>query len=165
MAMPYSTFGQTGASAKFGTQAFVPGKRKRLNAMSVALNILLPTVAYGIVFWALAFRVHYENPHLAWAIAAFGLLVSAASFALSRFSRIVDSQPMWYAFFAVTLGLAVAMGAVLGDYTFRTTMEAALDFQNLSSYPAVDPARQKGQQLMDAGRVYFASDTKLDFTK
>ena len=30
---------------------------------------------------------------------------------------------------------------------------------------AVDPARQKGQQLMDAGRVYFASGSRLDFTK
>ena len=33
------------------------------------------------------------------------------------------------------------------------------------SIEAVDPARQKGQQLMDAGRVYFASDSKLDFEK
>eukprot|EP00439_Symbiodinium_sp_Y106_P048478 s377_g6.t1 len=163
-AMPYSTFAQTGAG-RIPTQAFVPGKRKRLNALAVGFNILLPTVAYAIVFGALAFNVRYETPRLAWSIAALGLLASAASLALGRCSRGLDSQPMWYTFFAASLGLAVVMGAVLGDYTFLSTMEAALDFQNLSSYPAVDPARQKGQQLMDAGRVYFASDSKLDFEK
>ena len=36
------------------------------------------------------------------------------------------------------------------------------DIENLNTYPNVNPTKEKGQQLMDAGRVYFTSGARLN---
>merc|ERR1719443_992372 len=35
----------------------------------------------------------------------------------------------------------------------------------MNSYPSVNPATKRGQQMMDSGRVYFAPGTALDVKK
>eukprot|EP00913_Durusdinium_trenchii_P029445 g27599.t3 len=72
---------------------------------------------------------------------------------------------MWYTFFGVSFATGALLGAGLGDYLFHSTMEAAYNYQSMSSYPAVNPAKQKGQEIMDAGRVYFSAGSKLDLSK
>ncbi|CAJ1357857.1 unnamed protein product [Effrenium voratum] len=114
---------------------------------------------------ALAFELHYDRPRLAWGSVVMGLAVAMFSYLMGRCSRHLDGPPMWYSFFAASLTFATLLGAFVGDYLYAGMMEASFDFQNLGSYPAVDPSRQKGQQLMDAGRVYFASGSKLDLAK
>lgn len=41
-------------------------------------------------------------------------------------------------------------------------MQPYYDIENLNTYPSINPAQEKGQQYMDAGRVYFADGTHLD---
>merc|ERR550537_1829450 len=48
---------------------------------------------------------------------------------------------------------------------FWYNMQPFYDIENLNTYPSVNPARERGQQLMDAGRVYFADGTGLDMKK
>ncbi|CAJ1396078.1 unnamed protein product [Effrenium voratum] len=166
MAMPYSTFGPDAKRDEKPTgQVFMPGKRKRFNALAIALNLLVPTCAFAFISWALAFELHYDRPKLAWGSVVMGLAVAMFSYLMGRCSRHLDGPPMWYSFFAASLTFATLLGAFVGDYLYAGMMEASFDFQNLGSYPAVDPSRQKGQQLMDAGRVYFASGSKLDLAK
>ena len=57
------------------------------------------------------------------------------------------------------------LAAILGDLNFWYYMQPYYDIENLNTYPSVNPAREKGQQLMDAGRVYFADGTSLDMKK
>eukprot|EP00971_Amphidinium_carterae_P179620 3562419-Amphidinium_carterae.1 len=38
-----------------------------------------------------------------------------------------------------------------GDMNFWYNMQPFYDVENLNTYPSVNPAREKGQQLMDAG--------------
>jgi len=165
MAMPYSTFGAAGSFDKMQGQAFMPGKRKRLNGLAIVLNTLLPSTAFAISGWAFAFTMHYEQPMYTWSLLVLFLLISMISFVMGRCNRQAAGQPMWYTFFASTLALASLLGALLGEYLFHYTMEGAFNFQSMSSYPAVNPAKQKGQEIMDAGRVYFSSGTKLDLSK
>merc|ERR1740117_1224213 len=44
-------------------------------------------------------------------------------------------------------------------------MQPYYDVDNLNTYPSIYPAHEKGQQMMDAGRVYFADGTVLDGAK
>eukprot|EP00930_Biecheleria_cincta_P044691 TRINITY_DN3076_c0_g1_i1.p1 TRINITY_DN3076_c0_g1~~TRINITY_DN3076_c0_g1_i1.p1 ORF type:complete len:310 (-),score=64.94 TRINITY_DN3076_c0_g1_i1:116-1045(-) len=169
MAVPYSTFTQQGLPEKPNAGlsyehpsnvTWLPGKRRRLNGVAIIANMFVPTAVFATLFYVLGFHVRYQQPHLAWGLLLVGLIATAISFAVARLSK--KQQPMWYTFFAIMLGIAVFCSAICGDYVFKRFMEASLDFKNLNSYPAVNPARQRGQQLMDAGRVYFSSGTKID---
>lgn len=164
--MLYSTFkGGGGGYDQMQGQAFMPGKRKRLNVVAILLNASIPSIAFAMSGWAFGFSIHYEQPMLTWSLLVLGLLISMTSYVLGRCNRQVAGQPMWYTFFAISFALASLLGAALGDYLFHNTMEAAFNFQSMSSYSAVDPAKQKGQEIMDAGRVYFSSGSKLDLSK
>merc|ERR1719409_1129997 len=44
-------------------------------------------------------------------------------------------------------------------------MQPVYDIENLNAYPDVNPAVERGGQLMDAGRVAFTSGSRLDFSK
>jgi len=68
-------------------------------------------------------------------------------------------------FAAVAFGLAVFLATTFGDMNFWYNMQPFYDIENLNTYPSVNPAREKGQQLMDAGRVYFSDGTGLDMRK
>jgi hypothetical protein len=82
-----------------------------------------------------------------------------------RITRKKERDPMWYSFAAVAFGLAVFLATTFGDMNFWYNMQPFYDIENLNTYPSVNPAREKGQQLMDAGRVYFADGTGLDMRK
>jgi len=146
-------------------QTWVPGKRKRLNLVGIAVNILIPPFFFAGIFWALAFQLRYNWPSWAWSTVVLGLAVTGTSFLVNRFSKGREMQPMWYRFFTMAMFAGVVLGSIAGDYIYKNIMEAALDFRNLNSYPAVDPSRQKGQQLMDAGRIFFADGTHLELSK
>ncbi|CAE7943970.1 unnamed protein product, partial [Symbiodinium sp. KB8] len=59
----------------------------------------------------------------------------------------------------------VLMATACGEWNFRTHTSAVYDLNNMNSYPAVNPAGHKGQQLMDAGRIFFSEGTGLDLKK
>lgn len=144
--MLYSTFkGGGGGYDQMQGQAFMPGKRKRLNVVAIFLNASIPSIAFAMSGWAFGFSIHYEQPMLTWSLLVLGLLISMTSYVLGRCNRQVAGQPMWYTFFAISFALASLLGAALGDYLFHNTMEAAFNFQSMSSYSAVDPAKQKGR--------------------
>lgn len=157
----YETFAGDWAAG----QSFIPGKRKRLNAVAILLNAFVPSLAFALTTGVFGFSVHYEQPHMAWLILALALFISFTSLLMGRCNRRVAGQPMWYTFFGVSFATGALLGAGLGDYLFHSTMEAAYNYQSMSSYPAVNPAKQKGQEIMDAGRVYFSAGSKLDLSK
>jgi len=61
--------------------------------------------------------------------------------------------------------VALLLGVALGDRNFWTHMQPYYDLTNLNSYQGVDPARMRGQELMDAGRVLFVPGTRLDLSR
>ncbi|CAE7351367.1 CELF4, partial [Symbiodinium pilosum] len=112
-------------------------------------------------------------------------LRSLTPFAFCNMQLMMDK----YTFAALALGLATISAAVLGDMNYWYNMQPYYDIENINTYPAVldsdgakrswqdtilvghatirevNPAREKGQQLMDAGRVYFEDGTGLDTSK
>jgi len=144
---------------------FSPSKRRRMNLLAICINIFLPWFQFSAIYAVMSFTIHYWRPSLAWMIvfAGFGIALLAGVLAWRTKQR--DRDPMWYIFAALALFLATALAAMCGDMNFWYNMQPFYDIENLNTYPSVNPAREKGQQLMDAGRVYFADGTALDTRK
>jgi len=142
---------------------FSGGKRKRLNLVAVCANIFAPWLAFATVYGVLSFSFHYQHPTAAWMVFGLGLVGVLVSAALAyRAKKQGAGEGMWFNYSTIALLVAVTMGALLGDMNFWYNMQPFYDIENLNTYPNVDPSREKGQQLMDAGRVYFTSGARLN---
>lgn len=139
-------------------------RRKRLNAVAVALNAAVPPLVFMGLLALLSFSLHFHRPGLCWSIVATAFLAVVAA-CYTAFRNPQEQQLTWHTFAAGSMMLAVLAGTLLGDMNFRFNMAPFYEQEVMNSYPDVDVSKVKGQQLLDAGRVYFAKDTHLDAKK
>lgn len=144
---------------------FTPGKRRRMNLVAICANIFMPWFTFSSIYAGMSFSLHYQRPALAWSLVALGIVATGLSGALSFRTKQREREDMWYTFSTLALLLATITAAIFGDMNFWFNMQPFYDIENLNTYPSVNPAREKGQQLMDAGRVYFADGAGLDMRK
>jgi hypothetical protein len=157
-------YGASGSVSAPGS-IFTPGKRRRMNLVAVVLNIFFPWFIFCSLFAAMSFSFHYQHPSAVWFLVILGfVLVAFLAFSAYQTKK-RDRDPMWYTFATIATFIAVVCATVFGDMNFWYNMQPFYDIENLNTYPSVNPAREKGQQLMDAGRVYFADGTGLDMRK
>lgn len=160
-----SAFGpQVDPQAKFGQTPF-RGAKRRTNLLSVFLALLVPCAIFAIAFTLLSFDLHYSQPQMAYSgLGALFVLVLLFAFwsidALKK--RDQGRDPTWYIFIFATSLLAWTTGAVLGNANYFRNMQPFYDILNLNVYNHVDPTVTRGQQLMDAGRIFFTPGTALD---
>ncbi|CAK9095147.1 CUGBP Elav-like family member 4 [Durusdinium trenchii] len=145
--------------------SFTPGKRKRLNVVAILVSLLTPCAVFCGVFVALSFQLHYWSPSISWFSVTAGLALAGTAGFLARRNQIREQDPTWFTFAALAYLFATVFGAILGDMNYWYNMQPFYDIENINSYPDVNPARERGQQLMDAGRVYFEDGTGLDISK
>lgn len=154
-----------GTEAAASASVFTPGKRRRMNLVAIVVNIFMPWLTFAALYAVMSFSFHYQHPAAAWALVGVGFLVAIMAGFLAQRTMARERDPMWYTFAAIALFLAVVAAMVFGDMNFWFNMQPFYDIENLNTYPSVNPAREKGQQLMDSGRVYFADGTGLDMRK
>jgi hypothetical protein len=145
--------------------SFTPSRRQRVNVVAVAANVIVPWVVFAAIFAMMSFSVHYRSSAAAWSSVLLGLGLAVAAAALAVKTKVDERDPTWYTFAAVSIAVAAILAAFLGDMNYSSNMEPFYNIDNLNTYPAVSPAGDKGQQLMDAGRVYFTEGTTLDVNK
>jgi hypothetical protein len=150
---------------KDSVSSFSPSRRQRLNVVAVVANAVIPWLVFSGIYAAMSFSVHYRSAAAAWSTVALGLILAAAAGGMAVRTKVDERDPMWYTFAAISIAVASILAAVVGDMNYSSNMEPFYDIDNLNTYPAVSPARDKGQQLMDAGRVYFTEGTTLDVNK
>lgn len=161
----YSRHQNSGMPHMDHDSSFSHGKRKRLNVVSMLINVLAPWLVFCGVFGAMSFYTHYTSPLLAWLVVLAGVAISALAGVLAYRTKMRDRDPTWYTFAFLAAGLATIFATVLGDMNYWYNMQPYYDIENINTYPSVNPGREKGQQLMDAGRVYFEDGTGLDTSK
>lgn len=146
-------------------------RRRRVNYTALAASLVLPVVLFTVTFGALSFSVRYQHAHLCGFILALGVIfVLACSIMAFRAFRQkmagnTNREPTWYLFLAVTLFVGWVLAVALGCANFAKSMRPYYDVTSLNTYPGVDPAKTHGQQLLDAGRVMFTRDSRLDISK
>lgn len=144
---------------------FVPQLRSRVNVLGIAVNVLCPWLLFSAVYSVMIFSVHYWYPISAWCavLSGFGLSITHAVIAYLRKQN--DADPSWHTYAAFAFFLATALAAVLGDTVFWKYTNMYYDYSALNTYVGVDPGKQPGQMVMDAGRAYFSKGTSLDQKK
>lgn len=169
-----SQYGAPGGRA-MGTSAkilsAVKGQRQRLNIYALCLSLFLPWLLFTLLAALLSFETHYTSPGLCYVGAGAALFpvfmcgVSAFVAVRARAAGEPGREPTWMVFIFVTSLIAWVSAVSLGNRNFWQNMQPFFDIQNLGSYPSVDTARTRGQQLMDAGRIHFVPGTHLDTSK
>jgi len=169
----YGTLGEAhpGPEVKPVPSAFVRGQRRRMNAVPMALSVLLPWALFCGVFAVMSFHLHYTQPPLACLLVALGFLVVvgnglyAVDAARKKATNDPQREPTWVVFMFIANLLAWLFGVVAGDLNFFQSLQPFYDVMNLNLYPDVDPALMRGQMLMDAGRIIFTPDSRLDLSR
>eukprot|EP00929_Paragymnodinium_shiwhaense_P014500 TRINITY_DN122410_c0_g1_i1.p1 TRINITY_DN122410_c0_g1~~TRINITY_DN122410_c0_g1_i1.p1 ORF type:complete len:357 (+),score=76.01 TRINITY_DN122410_c0_g1_i1:129-1199(+) len=128
-----------------------------LNVHSISFNVFGPWVVYAFLFSH--FMFHGLTKSVLFGGIALGFFFGYMAF--RAFRR--QAPPMWYGFACLAILSAVAIAAVVGEYCFTYYINPSQTLQRMESYEDVNPSLDKGQALMDAGRVYFQEGTGLDF--
>jgi hypothetical protein len=145
--------------------------RLRMNLMAVFVSLFFPWLLFNGLFANLSLRFHYKYPEECWAIVGLAALVVfgigglAAMNVKQMLARSMRYQPMWYIFLFLTSLVALVLGPFFGNKNFWNWMQPYYILQGLNDYSGVDPSRMRGQQMMDAGRMQFASNATLDLRR
>jgi hypothetical protein len=170
MVQPPGYVAEYGAASGASKGFFETRGRKRMNIVSIAMSLFLPWAIFSVTFAVMSFSLHYQQPAFAFCIVGLCFVVVAWSgfYAFDETRKKVagvGKEPTWYIFIFLTLLLAWCTGIVCGDYNFFKNLQPFYDVTNLNTYPQVDPSKFRGQQLMDAGRIVFSPDSKLDLRR
>jgi len=143
--------------------------RKSANFTTMAMVLFLPFLVFLAVYALLTFSIHYQIPSLSYVFCALLLIVVLVFgyLAYSTMMKHTEETPeaAWALLLFATGLFAWLVGLVCGLLNYNMNMVPYFDITNLNVYPAVDPAVNRGQQLMDAGRVIFTPGSHLDITK
>lgn len=162
--------GQLGAKTLAAASPFVhETKRKRLNFLPGIICLFIPWCVFVTELYVLSFSVHYKQPLLCWSVVFLGLLASSVcgiyaweQHRHSKASTDAGRGPSWLLFLFASMVLAWVLAVCAGLVNFSANLQRYYSMADLNAYHDVDPARVRGQQLMDAGVVTFAEGTKLE---
>jgi len=144
---------------------FAPGKRRRLNLVGICASVFLPWFVFTTIYTAMCFTIHFQRPILAKAFVAVGLLMSVVAFFLAYRQQQRQFDPMWYTFASLAFFTGTILAAVFGDMNFLYNMQPYYDMQSMANYPDVNPAKDRGQSMMDTGMAYFVDGAGIDMKK
>lgn len=148
--------------AEAGKSVFIPGKRFRINIVPIFLAVFVPWIYFTWLYNLFSFKFAYKHEDTIeyWAVGiVLGVTILVGSVA---FYTRKDYSPNWLRFNTLQFLVAGYCGAHYGIENFEANMENFYDWETLKIYPAVDTTSQLGQNLMDAGTVYFADGTAID---
>lgn len=144
---------------------FIPGRRRRINAIAICLNVVLPWFVFSVIFFLMIISFHHREPNTTYAmIGAFALIPLAAAGGLA-WSTKREYDPSWYKLSFLMLLVAIILALVGGAYTYYNFLKPYYDYAVLQTYPQLDVSKTSGRNVQDAGRVYFAAGTHIDLTR
>jgi len=141
---------------------FSPGHRIRMNILPMFMNIFVPwSIFIGVLgissFWMMYTHAGIGNT-LIWL--AVGFWVLCVVIALNR--RRSDPDPAWFSYFALAVGIAVFAGWFIGSDIFNKYSLPYYMIKDLKVLGHLDASKERGQNVMDAGIIYFADGNKID---
>lgn len=170
--LPEYAYGSAASYGPYGKVLAFPS-RKRLNIVAVGLSLFVPWLIFVLIYAVASFSVHYTAPAvcnivigLTGIILVLLCLLSGANLYRARMNDAPErEEPSWSFFLYMTALLAFVMAVGVGNRNFTGNMQPYYDLTSLNTYAGVDPARMRGQELMDAGQLTFVEGTRLDLVR
>eukprot|EP00927_Polykrikos_kofoidii_P057763 TRINITY_DN5194_c0_g1_i1.p1 TRINITY_DN5194_c0_g1~~TRINITY_DN5194_c0_g1_i1.p1 ORF type:complete len:309 (-),score=44.76 TRINITY_DN5194_c0_g1_i1:82-1008(-) len=168
---PSASYGYGGVTPFPHKSAFSHADKRRSNVSAVLGSLVFPVALFAVVFAALSFTMHYNQSWLCWLIvfcggcAVIAVAVLAHKAVLKRMSGETIQGPSWYIFSVLSMSLAFGVAVMLGTWNYQQNTLPFCEINSLSAYADIDVSKASGTQLMDAGRVVFSDDAKLDVSR
>jgi len=144
-------------------------QRQRLNLVPALLSLFVPWAMFCFIYGLMTSSLRYHVPEVSNALLwlSFVGVISIGGMAviksmMRKMDVRRDYEPNWIIFIFLTTLVAWTVGVVLGRLNYKTFMQPYYDYNDLNTYTDVNPARTRGQQMMDAGRVTFAENATID---
>jgi len=140
-------------------------RRRPVNLASVCFSIFFPWFLFCTLYFIVSFKLHYDEPWLAWLLvfSCFSIPIAAGVLGWKANHHGLDAT--WYIYAALACFLAVSLAAIVGNLNYTYNTKLFYSVETLNTYPLVNADRAKGSQLMDAGRVTFTPDTGIDMRR
>lgn len=141
-------------------------RRRSVSFFTVSIVFLCPCIVFASVASVRSiYRISLGA--LGFVVLAFlGFFFLAASFvaavAVRRRYAGENTKPFWYVFLAVSLAVALLIGALLGETSWNDDVYPARLLVKLGFQTNVDPSATSGKQYMDAGLVSFTANSTVD---
>mmetsp|Transcript_150585 Transcript_150585/g.419716 ORF Transcript_150585/g.419716 Transcript_150585/m.419716 type:complete len:325 (-) Transcript_150585:336-1310(-) len=167
----YEEYLQGGSSS---TTAQAGRGRRRWNFAGLCVAVLLPWVIFAVAFAVTFFPAHIDGVlvgaiqpcYLVCSILLVVVLVNGFFAFVAWRKKVLYGlpEPSWYQFLFAAGLMAWILGIVVGRFNHRAYVAPYLAIEDRAFYYSVDPALVHGQQLMDAGRMNFTVNTRIDAT-
>lgn len=144
---------------------FSPGHRIRMNILPMFLNIFVPWGAFMTVLGVASFRTFYVHPTLGYTFIGLFILFWLATVLIAYNRRKFDPEATWFSFFSLALGCAIFSAWGIGNGIFDRWSLPYYEIKDLKVLGHLDASKELGQNVMDAGIVYFADGNKIDATR
>jgi hypothetical protein len=144
--------------------SFAPIGHYVLNIKAILVSIVTPWLLFTAMLYLMISKFHYQHPKLTWLLILLGCGFPLVAGILARFEekrRFPEPRPVWYKYHFLAYLVAAVSAVALGDYLFWRYAERYYDFMTLNVYNNINPAKEKGQMLMDAGRVYWTQGSHV----
>lgn len=147
-------------------------QRHRLNLVPALFSLFVPWALFCFVYGLMSSSLRYHVPELSntllWLSFAGVLVVGGIAVVRSIVKKLdsrQDYEPNWATFIFLTALIGWIVGVILGRLNYEMFMQPYYDYADLNTYTGVNPARMRGQQMMDAGRVTFVDNTTIDLRR
>lgn len=141
---------------------FSPGKRLRMNAVPMFLNLLAPWVTFTVCCGLTSFWLLYREPQLVTSMLALFALCWLFLVAAALYARRKEAEPTWLTYAAAAVGVALLTGTKCGLDNYAAYSRPFYAIRDLKGVHQIDAGRELGQDVLDAGVMYFADGNHLD---
>jgi hypothetical protein len=133
-----------------------------MNILPMFLNIFVPWGVFILVLGTTSFWVMYTHAGLGNAIIGIVVVLWLLTVLVAANRRRHDPEPAWFSYFSLMFGLAVFLGWAMGTEIFNKYTLPYYMIKDLKVLGHMDASKELGQNVMDAGIVYFADGNKID---
>jgi len=144
---------------------FSPGSRIKMNIVPMILNLFAPWGIFTLCCGLTSGWLMYSEPGLVVALSSLVLLGALASLYKAVQARKSDPEPTWYSYAALAIAVAAVTGLLCGYANYVSLAKPYFEIRDLKAAHQINARYERGQNMMDAGIIYFAHGNQLDGQK
>lgn len=133
-----------------------------VNMFAVVGAVLLVPPVFSYVVTLLTFKWHYSYPRFVWVLVSFGALPILITNSWKKQTIAKGLAARWHNLYLFLFIVAFVSGCIFGNLNYWYYSHTFYTVTAMKAYSNIDPAEANGVRFMDAGKIYFSSNAKLE---